>query len=356
MHMMNEIDLFAAECIDRAQHALARDARNQFSARTERAADLWAAAGLGDLHEGTTYTLACLSEAVATARPGLLFHHVEWLRVATHVRGLPYALLHGFLDALVDALRQGLPGQAWTSVEKCLLPVLARMPSMPDELPSAIAPGPLQAAVRYYLLALLENDRQAAWSRLDALRQAGSTRDAIARDVMMPAQAEVGRMWQMNELSIVEEHMASEIVEGCLDRLYQDAAVAPRNGKRVLTAAVAGNHHRVGSRWLAHAFAMAGWECVALGANVPAAELPHALAEFGCQALCLSATLTTHVRQAARAVDAVRSAPQSAASTVLVGGPPFRIVPDLWQIVGANATAEDPAAAVAIADALVPAR
>ena len=353
---MNEIDLFAAECIDRAQRALARDAMEQLSERQAGAADAWAATGLGDLHDGATYTLACLSEAVATARHGLLLHHVEWLRVATAVRGLPYDFLHGYLDALVDALRQGLPGQAWTSVEKCLLPVLARVPSMPDTLPSAIAPGPLQQAVRYYLLALLENDRPTAWSRLDALRQAGSPRDVIARDVMMPAQAEVGRMWQMNELSIVEEHMASEIVEGCLDRLYQDAPAAPRNGKRVLTGTVASNQHRVGSRWLTHAFAVAGWECVALGANVPAAELPHALAEFGCQALCLSATLTTHVRQTARAVAAVRTAPRSAASTVLVGGPPFQIVADLWQVVGADATAEDPVAAVAIADALVPAR
>jgi len=58
------------------------------------------------------------------------------------------------------------------------------------------------------------------------------------------------------------------------------------------------------------------------------------------------------VRSAADAIAAVRAA-TTRPVTILVGGAPFASVPDLWAVVGADATAADPIAAVAAADGFV---
>jgi methanogenic corrinoid protein MtbC1 len=238
-------------------------------------------------------------------------------------------------------------------VRACLDPALAKLPTMPNASPTCLVDGPLQDTAQQYLLAVLENRRDRAWEILEASARSGTSRDELVRHVLIATQTEVGRMWQHDELSIVEEHLASEVAETCLSRLYRLQDPRAPNGLRVLTTSVSGDQHRIGARWLALSFESNGWDVVALGGDLPGEELVHAVSEFECDVVCLGATLVSSVRAVARAVAAARNRLTARPVAVLVGGQPFRVVDDLWRVVGADATAPDPIAAVEVAAGLM---
>ena len=60
-----------------------------------------------------------------------------------------------------------------------------------------------------------------------------------------------------------------------------------------------------------------------------------------------------HVRAASRVIALLRAASPSHKLPILVGGLPFNVMPDLWQIVGADASAASARQAVEIGRRLV---
>lgn len=349
---MNERSLFAAEVVDRCRDVLAADSVSRQVESQPDAVAVRREATASDLQEDTGALFGCLAEAVAAERPALFSHCVEWLHVLLHARGLPPPHLRGSLEAMAQAAAEVLPAAVLPPVQACLEPSTAALPTMPTALPSRLPVGSLLSTAQQYLLAVLENRGDRAWDILAASASAGVARDDLVRQVLIATQVEVGRMWQLNELSIVEEHLASEVAEACLHRLYRLQAPIASTGRRVLTTSVANDQHRIGTRWLALSFESAGWDVVALGADLPDRELVHAVGEFDCDVVCLGATLVHGVRDAARSVAAVRSGSTAKPVAVLVGGQPFRVVEDLWRVVGADATARDPVDAVGVAAAL----
>ena len=85
----------------------------------------------------------------------------------------------------------------------------------------------------------------------------------------------------------------------------------PPLGKTVLTAAVAGNRHDLGTQAVADFFEMDGWRIVHLGADVPADALVEVLESVDVDLLALSAALA--VQLPACATRSPPSAPPRAA-------------------------------------------
>lgn len=351
--MMRDEHLQAANMLDRGRRALAAETIDRQCAAQPEVASRYSAAGFPDLLDDTSFRLACLSAAVATDRHRLFVDQVAWLKVALSARRLPAEFLAGNLEAMADAVGASLPRTSGALAQACLHEALRALPTMPAALPSRLtASGPLRDVAKPYFLALLELRTDDGRALLARALGGGATVADLARHVVMFVQVEVGRMWQMDELSVAEEHLVSELNEANLRWLYDQAPRAPRQAHRALCASVSGDLHRLGVRWVASEFEVHGWDVVHLGANMPGPELGHAMVEFDCEVLCLTASLVTHVRSAADAIAAVRAA-TTRPVTILVGGAPFASVPDLWAVVGADATAADPIAAVAAADGFV---
>ena len=103
---------------------------------------------------------------------------------------------------------------------------------------------------------------------------------------------------------------------------------------------------------MAQSLRAAGWRVFALGPDNPAVDLPAAVRDLEPDLVALGVSLPANLDALVEAVGAVRRAfPQV---PILVGGRPFRRVPELWRRVGADAGATSGAEAVALADSLVP--
>ena len=96
-------------------------------------------------------------------------------------------------------------------------------------------------------------------------------------------------------------------------------------------------------------FEMAGWDSYFCGANTPHVAVVQAVVERAADVLAISATMGYHLHAVQDLIEAVRADPRCARLRVMVGGHPFTVDPALWKTLGADGTAADADAAVALA-------
>lgn len=305
--------------------------------------------------DDTETRLRYLAEAVAVSRPALFEHHVRWALEAHVGRDIPPEYLDENLRALRVACEESLPEEA----NRAVAPVIeaGRQRALQGlQATCSLVSGtePEVQLARQFLLAVLEGDADRAIDGvLDAARSGAHSPTRLAEGVVARALGEIGRMWQVGDASVADEHFCSRVAERALAALAALTPRAPRNGLRVATFSIGGEMHEIGVRLVADAFSAAGWSVLHLGANMPGEHMLQALRDPGIDLLAVAATLGLHVRNVARLIELVRLDEEFDRVPILVGGTPFRVVPDLWQVIGADGTASSGAEAVAVGERLV---
>ncbi|MHC4513463.1 MAG: cobalamin B12-binding domain-containing protein [Planctomycetota bacterium] len=309
--------------------------------------------GFQDLAGDTQIRLLELADALAAATPELFAERIAALKVAFTARGVPLEWLRANLQCIGEELAASLPAGKADSAIEYVQQALAGLDSAPAELPSLLAQGAQVDLARRYLLAVLETRRDDAIEMILRAFEEGLSVPAIHRDVIRKAQAEIGRMWQMAEIHVAEEHYATEVTAQVLAQLRAVMPRAESNGRRVLCTAVGGDLHDIGLQMVADAFEMAGWQAIRLGASTPTVDLIHALRDFAADLLAVSTMVATQIRSTADLIRAVREHGGRPDLPILVGGAPFSRFPELWRAVGADGYGRDAAHAVTVGEQLV---
>src|SRR5688572_28509817 len=100
-----------------------------------------------------------------------------------------------------------------------------------------------------FLEAQLAGDRRKALELISAAAPSERFSPAVLRaHVIRPAQAEIGRLWETNAISIAQEHMATAISHLALAALFERDAPRPPNGCKVILASVEGELHEFPAR------------------------------------------------------------------------------------------------------------
>ena len=170
-------------------------------------------------------------------------------------------------------------------------------------------PDPLQTLFARYLEAQLAGDRRAALRVVleDGLAAGHSVSD-LHTGVVQAAQAEIGRMWQDNRISIAQEHMATAISHVVASRLFEEAKPEARIGKRILVACVAGEYHEFPARLVADYLDLGGFDVLYLGANVPTDHLIAMVRDTMPDLVALSVTMSFNVPALRDALRRIRAA------------------------------------------------
>jgi methanogenic corrinoid protein MtbC1 len=235
-----------------------------------------------------------------------------------------------------------------------LAAALARLPQMPLSPPSYLDDSdPYVGIAQQYLDHLLKGNRLAASHLvLDAVAQRGVPVRDIYLHVFQPCQYEIGRLWQMNQISVAQEHFCTAATQLVMSQLYPFIFATPKCGRRLVAACVGQELHEIGLRMVADLFELEGWDTLYLGANTPAHSIAAIAADHAPDVLALSATMTFHLPNVAEVIEHVRRRPGSPPK-ILVGGYPFNLAPDLWREVGADGYAPDAEGAIALANQLL---
>jgi MerR family transcriptional regulator, light-induced transcriptional regulator len=294
--------------------------------------------------------LADLAAAVMAGRSEVFSQQVQWSRVAFEARGVPTLDLERSLRVLALTLDRELPDEDKAPALHAVHQALQQL-----QQPAVVEPPLLEAAGKHgelaarYLLAILEGDRVLACEHVLQAVRGGTPATAMYEHVLVPVQAELGRMWHLNELTVAEEHFATATSKQLMSQLLPHLPRKQRNGKVLLAASVEGNSHDVGLQMVSDYFEMEGFRSVFLGPSVPANDLVIAVDHFSAHVVALSAALPTQLTAVEATVQGLRSAEteQTRKVKVIVGGPAFSHTGDLWREIGADALCASPGDALA---------
>jgi methanogenic corrinoid protein MtbC1 len=301
------------------------------------------------------YHLLYLAEAVAASDLSLFADYVSWVRTLFDGLGLDEDTMRRTLQCTRAVLDAALSPPERSIVDPYLeagLQAARAVPPMPT--PWISGDAPLSELARAYLDALLQGERRAA-SRmiLDAVERGASIKD-IYLYVFQPTQREVGRLWQLNQVSVAQEHYCTAATQLIMSQLYPRIFGGERCGRTLVATCVGGELHEIGVRMVADFFEMEGWDTYYMGANTPAEAILQAIDDRRADVLAISATMTFYVSAVAELVARVRERPGvRGGPRILVGGYPFLVAPDLWRQIGADGSARDAQDAVATADWLL---
>jgi DNA-binding transcriptional MerR regulator len=116
------------------------------------------------------------------------------------------------------------------------------------------------------LTALMGFDSAAGHAAFDRMLASRSL-DAALRDIVLPALRQVGESWESGEISVAQEHFATELITGRLRGLGREWGAGL--GPRAVLACPAGERHDVGLLCCALALDRRGWRVTYLGADTP---------------------------------------------------------------------------------------
>jgi methanogenic corrinoid protein MtbC1/DNA-binding XRE family transcriptional regulator len=170
-----------------------------------------------------------------------------------------------------------------------------------------------------YLRALSEGNAEASNRVIEELMTRRCSLGEIYSQVITPSLASIGDLWCSKELTVADEHLATQMVLSHLDRLSAMFAWRDRvSSYRVLVGCLEGERHWVGARMFADLCLSHGWSAEFLGPDVPDDALIDLVKKREPQVVALSATMAqgaAHARRLIGALSALAKPPR-----IILGG------------------------------------
>ena len=295
----------------------------------------YGSAGRRKCAQDAEYHLAYLEQAVALGSAELFADYVAWARTMLASGGLPADDLAGHLRTLTGVIAEHLPPADSRIVAGIVEAALARLPASHA---SGLAPDSLPGR---FLAALRTAGPDAAAALVAEWLDAGLSLRALYLQVLQASQLEIGRLWQVNEISVAEEHYYTAATQLVMARLYARLFAHASHGPTVVIACVSGELHEIGARMVADLLQSEGFTTFFLGANLPVRDLVDFVAARRASVVGLSTTFGPHLSHAAESIRALRSDARTAGVRIVVGGYPYNRVDGLWHRLGADAFAAD---------------
>lgn len=299
--------------------------------------------------EDARFHLRYLATALDAQSVAMFLDYIGWVKVMLAARRIEERDLIDQLQNLADALTDIPDARAYVQS------AVAELPEMSDDVPSSLDPrAPLWREASTYLNAILRGSRTDALQIVLASLESGSSLRDIYRHVFEPVQQEIGRLWQLNRITVAQEHFCTASTQQIMTRLYGRMFEGEKHGRRAVGMCVGEELHEVGMRIITDLLELEGWQTWYLGASVPPAAAAQFCVEQNANVLLVSATLPPHIENVAKVIRAFRARPELSEAKVLVGGRAFRHAPEVWRTIGADAYARDADDCLIVLGTLVP--
>jgi len=185
----------------------------------------------------------------------------------------------------------------------------------------------------------------------DAVQQAmdtGLSADDILKKGLVPAMAEVGRLFEDGEYFVPEMLIAARAMQGGLDLLKPlliSEQVEPVG--KVVIGTVKGDLHDIGKNLVSIMMEGAGFEIVDLGTDVPLEKFVNEVKEKKANSLAMAELLTTTMTTMPAVIQALQEAGIRDSVKVMVGGAP--VTQEFANQIGADGYAPDASQAARLA-------
>jgi MerR family transcriptional regulator, light-induced transcriptional regulator len=159
-----------------------------------------------------------------------------------------------------------------------------------------------------YLNDLVAGQRAACIDHVDALLAQGTTPRELYVDLFQASLYEIGRRWEIGEVSVATEHVATAITEELLGRVFPHVARRPPMGHRAVVSCAADEFHQIGGRIVADTLEGMGWDVDFVGAGASVDDLVTCVQLAPADLVAISVSVDLHLLRMEETVRAVRAA------------------------------------------------
>ena len=305
-------------------------------------------------YEDTIYHLDYLEQAARVNSQELFNNYLGWARTMLKERDIPQSDLFDNIVILREAIKKTLPDAETSSLLEYVNEGLSSLQNRKTEDISFLDKNdPLFDEAREYLDLLLSGERKEAAQLIEKLVNGGTPIKDIYEHIFQKTQYEVGALWQKNKITVAHEHYCTAATQLIMSQLYPKIFSMEKSDKRMVACSVADELHEIGIRMVTDFFEMEGWDTHYLGANMPDSHLTESVKEKNADVLAISVTLPLHISRAKKLIQKLREEEELKNLKIMVGGYPFKVVPDLWKKIGADASAGSAYDAIEIANRLI---
>lgn len=202
---------------------------------------------------------------------------------------------------------------------------------------------------------LLTSEFDSARDYIDELQADGIALDRVYLELLAPAARKLGEMWAADECDFTAVTLGLWRLQRLLHEFspqFQQEALAPIEGRRILLAPMPGSQHTFGLFMVAEFFRRAGWDVVD-GPVANPADLVSAVTRNWFEIVGLSLSCDQRLDALAALIRDIRRSSRNRGIGIIVGGPVFVDHPDAVVRVDADVSANDAEQALLAAQELL---
>ena len=192
-----------------------------------------------------------------------------------------------------------------------------------------------------FLAAILAGQRQAALNIIDEALLAGHSHVDIYVNVFTESLHRVGQLWELNKISVAQEHIATAITQYAIAAIYPRLVPAAVHRGAMVVTGVAGELHQIGANLVADAMEANGWKVRFLGTNLPHSSVLATIEEISADVLCISTTIVANLPSVVDLVRTVRSKLYESGPKIVLGGAAYRVATQFVRDIGATEAVTD---------------
>jgi len=354
---------FAREEVEMVAQArlatLDHEGLQRFLALQAEAADLLA----GDCPDAPNALREDIVSCLHVLRPVLEFglaqpmvEHLAWLRSVWLARSIPVDGLAASLERLEAFFIERMEGEDGCIVAAALAAAQTAFRRAACTPQAREAAAECRCELTAFLNALLEGRRKEAFAVADRWFAEGRSLVELEQHVIAPALCRIGDMWQLNQVSVAQEHMATAIAQSVMTGGLLRSPAPAMTARKILLACVEGNSHAIGLSMVSDAFQLAGWDVDYLGANTPTSALVEHVVASAPDLVGLSASFPPHLCLVRAIVAELDRRLGALRPRVIVGGLAANQFASLAAEADADAFIPTASAAVALGNELVEAK
>lgn len=136
--------------------------------------------------------------------------------------------------------------------------------------------------------------------------------------LITPAMYHIGQLWESNEISVADEHLATGVCDFVLSRLYYITPDKTPSENKAMFLCLQGEEHYLGIKMISNIFSEKGWNCINFGSNLPLEYALKSALQHKPQVIGLSVSIVYNLPILKKYVETLASLPFK--PTVLIGG------------------------------------
>ncbi|MET3576747.1 cobalamin B12-binding domain-containing protein [Bhargavaea ullalensis] len=162
---------------------------------------------------------------------------------------------------------------------------------------------------------LLEGDADQAWACVQ--RHPELSRRAVYQDLLTPAMQHVGHLWETNQITVADEHLATATCDFILSKFAFGRNEKPSAG-RAMFLCLDGEQHYLGLKMVDSLFREQGWETKYFGPSLPLEFALQTAESWKPDVIGLSVSIVYHLPKLKEYAEAFAALPNK--PVILLGG------------------------------------